>query len=128
MEEAGDRLVLVELLQVHDERRLVDDAPRAVDDLGELAGRLQAVAAARLGEGLLGELDPLVDGLLGGRPGGLAGARHVEQLVGDDVRVPHVELVHLGVGRHVLAVGAHGGQGGLAGHVLVEAVVAARPG
>ena len=52
-------------------------------------------------------------------------ARHVEQLVGDDVRVPDVELVHLGVGRHVLAVGAHGGQGGLAGHVLAQAVVAA---
>ena len=110
---------------MHDERRLVDDAPRAVDHLGELAGRLQAVAAARLGEGLLGELEPLVDGALGGRLGGLAVTRHVEQLVGHDVRVPDVELVHLGEGRHVLAVGTRGGERGLSGHVLTEAVVAA---
>ena len=37
-----------------DDRRLADDAVLAVDDLGELGERLQAVAGVRLGGDLLG--------------------------------------------------------------------------
>ena len=44
----------VELAQRDDDRRLADDAVLAVDDLGELGERLQAVARVRLGGDLLG--------------------------------------------------------------------------
>ena len=46
-EEVLEVVDAIELLEMHDERGLLDDATHAVDDLGHLGGRLQAVAAAR---------------------------------------------------------------------------------
>jgi hypothetical protein len=48
------------------------------------------------------------------------------QIVGRDPRVPDLELAHPGVLEHALAVGVHGGQGGVARALRAEARVARR--
>ena len=72
---------------------------------GELAGGLEGVLAAGLGEQVVEACAPGA-GVLGPRQEGLRGGPDVGL---GDVRVPHVDEAHAGVAGHPLAVHGHGG-------------------
>ena len=105
------------VLDRDDQRRVADDPALAVDHLGELAERPQAVLGPRLRDVLLEPLALLARGLPG---------EALDQVVDVEARVPEVHRPHPGEGAHRLAVGAGGGEIDLAPGLPVEAPVAAR--
>ncbi len=102
----------------------------AVNDLGELGERLQAVARVRLGGDLLGAPRGCFGRLLLRLAllGGLRGLDGRHEFVLGEVRVPDVHGVHGRELGHGAAVGAHRSARRLARVGLAEAVVARRDG
>ncbi len=97
-----------------DQLRHGGEAAPAVDHLGELLERLQAVAPARLAQRLGHAL---------AAPGVEHPLRQCPEVRLVHACVPHVEVVHPGEEMHLLAVGAHRRPDDVRAHALVEAVL-----
>src|SRR3954470_14769880 len=110
---------LDDLFDGDDQRRVADDAPVSVDDLGQLAERLEAVLRSRVGDVFR---EPLL--LLAGRP--------FRELADDgldvDPALPQFHVVHGGEPPHRLAIGATDRRVDPGANLRLETAVAAGDG
>ncbi len=106
---------LVKLLHRDDEGRIMEDAPPAVDLVGQLLVGMQAVLRPRLREVALGRLQVPVLHLR---------AEPLEDLLDVEARVPDFQVAERREGRHRLSVLADGREDDVGASRLREAVVA----